>query len=421
MPGQQFVYFTSFSANPAISGSNVVFQGGFSNGSGSGIYTGTAGTTGASLIADTLTTAPGQTYKFSHFGAPALSGSSLVFEANLNYPSGGVYTGTVGTTGATRIADTSMTAPGQTTTFSNFNLTTAISGSNVVFESDFNNGSGSGIYTGTVGTAGAVRIVDTSMSPPGSLSNFSSFYSTTPVISGSNVAFTAAFGAGSGIYTATAGTTGFTRITDTSLNAPGQSTRFSSFSTPVISGSNVAFRANFNFSVGSGLYAGTVGGTVVSRIADTSITVPNQTVAFNGFGTYAIDGSNVAFIGNFKPGSSTVSGLFLYENGNLFDVAESGETLFGGTLSSVSIGSSALSGDDLAFTYTLTNGVSGEAIYVVPEPATWLAGALVLGAAGAPPGGGTRAGARKNAPFRHEIGRFCAKSTRFIRERDAFA
>src|SRR5205823_2621589 len=100
----------------AVSGSNVAFPGNYSG--GSGIYTGTVGATGAAKIVDVTSTAPGHGV-FTSFVAPTVSGSNVAFGGSYSGGSG-VYTGTVGATGAAKIADTADIAPGHGA-FTSFN------------------------------------------------------------------------------------------------------------------------------------------------------------------------------------------------------------------------------------------------------------------------------------------------------------
>jgi len=89
----------------------------------------------------------------------------------------------------------------------------------------------------------------------------------------------------------------------------------------------------------------------------------------------SVSGSNVVFEGTY----STGSGIFLDSGGSLVPIVTSGESLFGGKIESVSIGTSAMSGNEIAFDYTLTTGTNGIGIAIVPEPSTW---AALLGGVG---------------------------------------
>jgi hypothetical protein len=249
-PGQgSFIVF----GNPSISGSNVVFQGGYKvgTGTGSGIYAGSVGTMGAAKIVDQTDTAPGQG-TFVGFGNPSVSGSNVAFMGGTAGGSG-TYTGSVGTTGAVKIVDQTDIAPGHGV-FISFSNVTSVSGSNVAFRGGYSGG-GSGIYTGSVGATGAAKVVDTSDTAPGH-GAFSSLG--IPSVSGSNVAFSGSYSGGSGIYTGSVGATGAIKIVDTGDTAPGHGV-FTSFGNLSLSGSNVGFIGNF--SGGSGIYMGTMGTT----------------------------------------------------------------------------------------------------------------------------------------------------------------
>ena len=278
-------------------------------------------------------------------------------------------------------------APGHSDTFNLFS-DPRVSGSNVAFSGRY--GNDYGIYTGVAGSYGVTRIADQSITVPGQSGMFTGFGGTLGLaLSGSNIVFIGSGNSGSGIYTGVAGITGVSRLVDYTSTIPGQSAKFSGFSAVALSGNNVVFLAG-DAGNRSSIYTTTVGSPAINRVADSSTRVPNQaaTVTFSNIGVPIISGSNVAFYGNFYPaGSGSEStGIFLFRDGNLLDVAETGEPLFGSTISSLG-GTSytrdqkfSLDGDTLAFSYTLANGVTGIATFTVPEPSTWLGGALLLGA-----------------------------------------
>jgi hypothetical protein len=357
-PGQTTA-FTSFGTAPTLSGGTVAFAGIYSG--GLGIYTGTGGTNANSRVVDSTVTAPGGSGTFNNVASvPVISGSNVGFNGSSN-TSNGVYTGTAGTFGASRVADTTLTAPGQATAFTTFGVT-SISGSNVAFIGNYSGGAG--VYTGTAGTFGASRVIDRSANAPGQTTVFTAL--STPTISGSNVAFNGTYSGGSGIYTGTAGATGASRVADTTLTVPGQATAFTSFSPASISGSTVAFRGVY--SAGSGIYTGTAGAFGAARLVDLTTTAPGRGVLFTGFGTaVSISGSNVAFTGTYTGGSD----LCLLLNGTLVEVIATGSPLFGSTVSSLAISSYSLDVNQIAFRYTLATGVTGMAVASVPEPSTW--------------------------------------------------
>ena len=272
-----------------------------------------------------------------------------------------------------------MNAPGRTAPLNNF-YNPLISGNNVAFDG-YNYSGGktnfTGIYTATAGTQGISALADSSTIPPGQTTAFAQFYGF--AISGDNVVFRGNTSTGGGIYTGSVSTRTLTRIEDNTTSVPSQSGTFYNTGSFGISGSTVAFLGYYNSGNSQGIYTGAVSTPgVATRIADYSTIAPKQTAAFSSFGAFSISGSTVAFFGSYGNGE----GIFLSRGGTLLDVAETGESLFGSTISGLSFSSSGLDGNDLAFGYTLTNGVSGIATVVVPEPATWLGGAGLLAAAG---------------------------------------
>ncbi|MCE9548415.1 MAG: PEP-CTERM sorting domain-containing protein [Planctomycetia bacterium] len=355
--------FNGFSIPPSVSGSNVAFIAQYSG--GSGIYSGTVGATGAAKIVDTTDTAPGHGAfgGFPGFGPVALSvsGGSVAFRGS--YSGGnGVYTGTVGSTGAIKMVDTTDSVPGQGV-FTGFGFgTPSVSGSHVAFLG--NHSGGSGVYIGTVGATGATKIVDTTDTAPGH-GVFGGFGSIAPSLSGSNAAFIGNYSGGNGIYIGTVGSTGAAKIVDTTDTAPGHGA-FIGFGTPSVSGSNVAFLGNYGD--GTGIFTGTVGSTGAAKIVDTTDAAPGHG-AFTSFNLFSVSGSNVAFLGNYSSGS----GIYLEiggAGGILTPVANTGDALFGSTVTSLSLGSFGYDNNTIAFNYFLANGRSGIATAVVPEPAS---------------------------------------------------
>jgi hypothetical protein len=95
------------------------------------------------------------------------------------------------------VADTTTPAPGHgALTF--FGLWPSLSGGNVAFRGFYSGGEG--VYTGSVGATGAAKIVDVGDNAPGH-GAFNAF--NPPSVGGSNVAFLGGHNAGTGIYTGT--------------------------------------------------------------------------------------------------------------------------------------------------------------------------------------------------------------------------
>jgi hypothetical protein len=349
---------------PTLSGSNVAFQGNYSG--GQGIYTGTVGATGATKVVDTDDIAPGHG-AFTGLGITAtLSGSNLAFHGAYSGGSG-IYTGTMGATGAAKIVDVGDTAPGHGL-FSEFG-NPSVSGSNVAFRGTF--AGGLGIYTGTVGAGGAAKVVETGDIAPGhgAFTDLGQF----ATVNGSNVVFIGSYSGGNGIYAGSVGATGAAKVVDFGNSAPGHGA-FTGFNTVSVSGSNLAFQGLY--SGGQGIYTGSVGATGAAKVVDTGDTAPGHG-AFTSFGaTPSLSGSNVAFAGFYSGGQ----GIYLVSGGaggSLSAVLNSGDPLFGSTVSSLNVSPFAYDNNAIAFSYTLANGRSGIGVAIVPEPASL--GVMALG------------------------------------------
>jgi len=349
--------FTSLSSI-SIDGGNVVFLG-VSNGNATpGIYTATAGGLSLAEVADTTTvgTDSGNSLgsPFSNVLTPSISGTSIAFRGITNSFTG-IYTGSIGTIGASLVAQQNDPAVELHEKISNV-VAPAISGSHVAFFGNYiNDGtggvSGSGLYVGTAGVhATPTLVTDRLTSAPGH-SNFVSFNSDLSA-DGNLVTFRGNYnGGGNGIYTSKADGTSQTLVADNNTPLPDHSGTFSlGLASPVVSGTNVAF------STGNGIYLSDATG--IHTIADSTTFVPGQSgIQFSGGGfssTVSLDGENVAFTAAYSGGS----GIFLEKNGSLLPIVTTNSTLFGDPVYFYSMTNEALDGDNLAFSY-LVNGSSG--------------------------------------------------------------
>jgi len=99
---------------------------------------------------------------------------------------------------------------------------------------------------------------------------------------------------------------------------------------------------------------------------------------FTDFGTLpSVSGSNVAFVGVYSGGR----GLYVElagAGGSLMPLLNTGDPLFGSTVSNITLGSTGFDNNTLAVAYTLADGRSGIATTSVPEPAS--VGLLLVGA-----------------------------------------
>ena len=236
------------------------------------------------------------------------------------------------------------------------------------------------IFPSLVRAQSYTKIADTTTSTPagGTFNSLGGF----PSLSGSNVVF-------GGGYTGGTGTTGLfanlgaglTAIaTNGSAQVPGGGT-FSSFSSsPVVSGSNVAFQSAYTGGTGSSGIFAKLGGVLTKIATNSGAQVPGGGT-FGTLGNASLSGSTAAFFGSYTGGTGT-SGIFTGSGGSLTKVISDGDTLFGSTVTSVSFGKTGLDGSGVAFQYTLADGRSGIASTAIPEPGTLallaLGGALVL-------------------------------------------
>ena len=368
--------FTDLSAI-SIDGNNVVFVGLSNSNTTTGIYTSTISGLSLSKIADTTTTGTDSgtplSSPFSTLLTPSISGTNVAFRATTNSLAG-IYTGSIGAVGGSLVAQqndeaaelhekiTSAVAP-------------SISGTNVVFFSNYANDgtggvSGSGLYAGTAGVHTTPAILADRLTTIPGRGTFTSFNNNLSV-DGNLATFEARYsGGGNGIYTVKTDGTGGSLIADNNTPLPDHSGTFSlGLAAPVISGTNVAF------STGSGIYLSD--GNGIHTIADASTFVPGQSgIQFSpgGFSsTISLDGENVAFTAAYSGGS----GIFLEYNGSILPILTTSSTVFGDPDYFYSISNEALDGNHLAFSYLVngssgTTGVAVATINGVPEPSTWI-------------------------------------------------
>ncbi|HTL30981.1 MAG TPA: hypothetical protein VL282_17250 [Tepidisphaeraceae bacterium] len=348
-----------------LSGNNLTFLAFFSGGFGT--YTAKVSPNGVFKLIDTGDTVPGHGAVGGLGNNSGISGNdvAVLVLSGVN----GIYHGTVGSAGITKIVESNVNAPGTTSPFTTF-FNPFVSGNNAAFKGYYNNSNSQGIYTATLAGTGLAKVVDFSNTVPGQ-SNFTQLES--PTISGNNIVF---WGKGTtdGIYAGTLGAIGASKIADHTDIVNGHS--FTAFNNaPDVSGNMVAFQGVF--SGNSGVYSATIGTSGITKIAEAGDTAP-------GVGTFTAvqdpvtNGRDVAFIGNHKVAGVGRSGLWIEHDGTITPVIDYGNSLFGSTISSLSMGNACFDGYRLAFNYSLANGTNGIAVVDLPEPG--MAGLLALGA-----------------------------------------
>ena len=178
--------------------------------------------------------------------------------------------------------------------------------------------------------------------------------------SATNAAFYGSYSTGRGIFTRDRDGGPITKIAKSGDSAP--SGTFSGFSTrPVIRGTTVAFTGNYG-DFQEGIFTGS--GGALTTIAKTGDDAPVGT--FSGFGVASISDDAVAFQGFYTDGFEFGTGIFTHDGSSLETMIETGDSLFGSTITDLHFDQFGLDGDSdsgaLAFLYELIDGRSGIAI-----------------------------------------------------------
>jgi hypothetical protein len=274
--------FVEFGSPPLVSGLNVAF-GASGSGAQSGIYLREGST--LKVVADTNTPIPGGAGTFSSFLGFALSENNVAFFGG-GSGQGGIYLfdGAVLHT----VADFNTPLPqGAAGNFAGFGAV-AISGKNVVFDAVGNSFDQEGIYLFDGVTLRTVA--DTSMAFPGGTGNFIIFLSSL-AIDGNKVAFRA-LGSGfqQGVYLFDG--TSLVTVADTTTPIPGGTGNFFDFGFPVMTdGDTVAF-LGISDSQKPGIYLFDRSG--LRKVADTQTVVPGGAATFVSFFGAAMDDGDIA-------------------------------------------------------------------------------------------------------------------------------
>lgn len=345
--------FTALDVASSLSSGNVAFLGEGSSGQ-VGIYIDVGGT--LNVLADTSTAIPDGTGSFTSFGTASLDGQDVAFLGDGTDQSG-IYARIGGTLGT--VADLATSIPGGTGQFTGFGTyPPSIDGGSVVFA-----GSGSsgqfGIYADTGGSLSIVA--DTGTAIPGGSGNFVVFDG--PSLDGGDVAFRG-FGSGQGgIYTRISDV--FDVVIDMNTAVPGGTGTFSTLGMASIGGGDVALRAGPSLQ-DVGVYSN-IGGSL-DVVADTTTPIPNGTgnFIFQGADPPSIDGEYVAFEGTNATGFE--AGIYGLIEDTLIRIVDRNDTLDGKTPSNwgFDAGPEALSGTDVVFRVSFTDGSEG--IYVATVP-----------------------------------------------------
>ena len=291
--------------------------------------------------------------------------SSGVFNVIINTPSTGnhgIYATDGG--GLSKIVEFGESAPGGGT-FSTLRFVSRQTANLAFWANIFEIGMparSNGVFTRIAGVNELVA--DSTTVIPGSApTTFSGF--SDPDISGQNVAFHGGRGAHTGVYALIDGI--LTKVADVTDTVPGGVKSFTTFSVPVISRRQVAFRGAGD---GSGIFVGDGGPlTVIAKTGDPA----TGGSTFSGFGpNVAADRGEVAFKGS---GSGFI-GLFVSGQFGLCRVIDFNDTLEGKDISDLFIGRDSYTTGKLAFRALFADGSRG--IYLAKASASYASGAIFL-------------------------------------------
>ena len=354
--------FTS-TAFPVLSGGNVAFLGGGSDGQ-EGIYFSSDGV--LSRVVDRNTPVPGGTLgNFDSFLTLALSSSGVSFWGGPGNLNDGIYTSAGGTVSLVASANTPV--PGGGGPFAQVGFGVARSGNDVVFSATPGGIDSRGIYLSTAGSLN--RVADTTLPIPEGVGNFEDMF--LGDLSAASVVF---FATGqnfqSGIYLGKAGTV--SAIADTSTPVPGGPGAFIFFgASPSISGNNIAF-LGLDGSSDPGVYLSSGGN--LQLIAGTNTPLPggagNFTLFTNGL---SVSGSNVAFVAG-----DAQKGIYALMGGSLRKVIAIGDPLDGKTISGLGFGPRGLEGSQVLVSASFTDASTGVFLATLPEPSAFSSLAIGL-------------------------------------------
>ena len=360
---------------PAVDDGEVVFFAESGSPFLAGIYTGSGGA--LTTVVDSNTLIPGSTQPFDlvgFWGAPTISQGNVAFLVN----EGGFASVFASLDGnLTRIA----ADDGSGNLSIDYMRSPMIDGHNVAFRAW--NGEGWGVFTSVAGVL--ETSADQATANPngaGKISVDSEF-----ALEGTSVAYLGGTESGNGIFVANAGIARV--VADDATAVPGGVGAFTGF-LPAVSfdDGNIAIEGGSTLSLDPlallyGIYAEIDG--VLVRIADTETLIPGSAETFDGFTSLdhglSISGESVAFSGG--GGASFTRGLYVYRDGEIHKLIETGDNLDGKVVDGIDFGSEGYSGDQIAFLASFDDGTSGVYLASIPEPGTALllaAGLLALGA-----------------------------------------
>ena len=310
-------------------------------------------------VADLNTAVPQGTGNFTSLGGfqPAVSASAAVFRGLGGSSQSGIYAGNP----LVKVADRSNIVPGTGQTFTSLRDPSA-DGNQIVFI-----GSGpsrSGIFTSSGASIGA--LVDTTMSGPGGAS-FTAFADV--AVANGNIGFSANEGSEFGIYKRIGSSISTVANQSTAVPSGGGETFFD-FPMGYVDfdGQSIAFMGAS--STHQGVY--TDQGGRLRRVADNHTPIPGGGGNFDQFFIGAgpsVDQEVIAFHGR----GPSADGIFVDVGGVLSRLVVVGDTINGKTVSSLTIGSDAVSDGQVLLIARFSDQTQGIYLASVPEPSLGIA------------------------------------------------
>ncbi len=296
-------------------------------------------------------TVPGAGGQFTSFRAPSIDGNDVVYQGFSDGNSGifGVLNGT-----PTRIADESITAPGNPSPFTSFREFVTISDGVVMFIGDGPGPIIQGVYAYNNGSLST--IANDGTQDPFGAGNLNAGGSDPISNVGNSIAIEVVDGDGNNaIYTSINGT--LAEVVDTTAPAPGGVGNFGSFDEPQINANGkVVFEADDSNS-NDGIYTNITG--PITKVVDVNDAVPGGTGNFTSLNDPTIDGNDIVFVGNDSSSNTGIYGVF--NGGPITKLVDKNDAAPGGTgnFTSFSFNSVVYRDGIVVFRGFDGNGVSG--------------------------------------------------------------
>jgi hypothetical protein len=299
--------------DPCVNGDSVAFFGAGSGGQ-QGLYR-VVPAASPIKVADLNSAIPGGVGNFTAFSIggiptdPCVNGDTVAFFGAGSAGQQGIYQQSASDS-PTKVADLNSAIPGGTGNFTTFVANAiptdpCVSGDTVTFFGAGSSGQ-QGIYR-AASNGSPIKLADVATAVPSSTGNFTSFgaFSVDPA-DASNIALVASSATVKGVYAAVGGGP-LARIVDSTMTLPGSVSTFADFGAVAIDPANVAFLA-----IGSagekGIYAD-VDGTLVD-VVNVEDTIDGRLIAdldFGGFGFTEVNGNKLlAYRASFSDGSAGI-------------------------------------------------------------------------------------------------------------------